>query len=120
VNGRRCPPFELSVGRPCSGGPPLLDYIRLLEPAAERGELGGTVKLDQGPVIRLEGVEVILIHGKRPFGFTSVNHRGFYPLKKAGYEVEKGRRRVYYPIYIERCPRGNCDPGLAPKKAGGL
>ena len=48
-----------------------------------------------------------------------VNRIGFYPLNEPGYTIEEGLESVYWSIYIERCPLGNCDPRLRPEKAAG-
>ena len=45
-----------------------------------------------------------------------VDRAGFYQWEEAGYELKEGRELIYYSIAIERCPEGNCDPRLRPKK----
>ena len=45
-----------------------------------------------------------------------VSRAGFYPLEEPGYKVKEGLDLIYYSIPIERCPLGDCDPALRPKK----
>jgi hypothetical protein len=45
-----------------------------------------------------------------------VNRSGFYPLIKPGYMIDEGLESIYWSIPIERCPFGNCDPRLRPKR----
>jgi hypothetical protein len=49
-----------------------------------------------------------------------VNHAGFYPLLKLNYEVRDNLESNYFPVYLERCPSGNCDPLLRPKKPAAI
>jgi hypothetical protein len=45
---------------------------------------------------------------------------GFYPQEAALYRVEEGIESIYWPIYMERCHLGNCDPKLRPPKPPAL
>jgi carboxypeptidase family protein len=119
----------------------VLDYIRFLQLVADIGNLGGSVRLDKGPMVGqsplVAGADVTLIcsTGKicgatktdssggflfkalRPGIYSvRVNNAGFYPLNKPEYEVAKGIESIYWSVYIERCPLGNCDPWLRPEK----
>ena len=44
------------------------------------------------------------------------SHVGFYAEMRSGYLTHHGRERVYSPLYLERCPKGNCDPAKRAKK----
>jgi hypothetical protein len=119
----------------------VLQYLRLLPSDVHFGNLGGSIKLDQGPMAGngppMAGANVTLVcsTGKTcgatktnangefvfknlPPGNLSVRARskGFYPLSKPGYEIEEGLESVYWSIYLEQCPLGNCDPTVRPKK----
>lgn len=118
-----------------------LNHIRLLETEDESGDLVGSVKVDQedmeGHWPAVTGAEVRLFCGRKSacaiartdamgqFEFHSltpgsfslvVSARGFYPAERSDLQVQKGRRFVYEPVYVERCPRGNCSPRRRPKK----
>jgi hypothetical protein len=135
------PPLELTLGDMGCPQAPVVDYIRLLEPASELGELGGTLRLDEGPLVGnsppIPGFQVYLIclpraacgavrtdangefvfRSLKPGRFSVVTSTpDFYPSEQSDLTVEKGRQTVYAPIYLERCASGNCDPHLRPKK----
>ena len=135
------PTVQLAVSMQGCRDQGLLDHIRFLPGVAIVGHLGGSVRLDQGPMVGksplVAGADVTLIcsTGKicgatktdsnggfifkalRPGMYSvRVNNAGFYPLNKPEYEVAKGIESIYWPVYIERCPLGNCDPRLRPKK----
>ncbi len=135
------PPLELTVSASGCDGSHLVDNVRLLSPGARVGSLGGTVKLDLGPMLGntppVARAKVELICGRsticgvaktnskgeflfenlRPGQVTlRVNRVNFYPLQESGFKVQEGLELIYYPIYIERCFHGNCDPKLRPKK----
>ena len=132
------PNLQLSVSA-CGSGP-VLDYLRILKSAREVGDIGGSVRLDLG---RMEGerppireARVALVCGRSPCRTTatdsqgrflfkdvlpgeyaiSVSHAGSYTKTESGYAVQHARELIYYPIYLERCFRGNCDPARRPKK----
>lgn len=136
------PVLELLVGSLADcGGHAALDYFRFLPLRSHVGNLRGTVRLDQGPMVRnsptIAGADVMLICGRdavcgktktdsngefvfRDFSAGSfvvrVARAGFYPLDTPGYYIRQRRESVYHPIYIERCPLGDCDPRHRPRK----
>ena len=128
------PPLDMFLALSGCSDSLSLDHIRFLEGAGDTGEMAGTVKVDQD---HMEGAEVRLYCGKKSacaiaktdamgqFEFRSlapgnfslaVSGRGFYPVERLDLEVQKGRRFVYRPVFVDRCPRGNCAPRLRPKK----
>ena len=123
----------------CGNGRPVLDYLRFLSSATHTGDFGGSVRLDRGTVAGppVVGADVTLICAKGkvcghtvtdamgdfsfndlpPNEFTvRVTRSGYYPLEVPGYLVMEGLASTYYPEWLERCPRGNCDPQLRPKR----
>ncbi len=44
-----------------------------------------------------------------------IQHAGFYLVQDSGYEVQAGFDSTYWPIFLEHCPKGNCDPRLRPR-----
>jgi hypothetical protein len=131
------PIFHLAAGY--CGGPDPLDFIRFLPSANNIGNLGGTVRIDRGlgssTPLPGAGITLICRTGKAcgaaktnadgeflfkalpPGDFTvRVTKAGFYPAVASSYKVEAGVETVYWPIDIERCQLGNCDPKLRPKK----
>lgn len=135
------PPFELAVSVGCGAGEgPALDYIRLTESGNSSGNLGGSVRLDEGPMKddtpRVVDADVTLMcGGSTPCGKTKsdstgeflfkdlargphtirVSKEGYYPFQDSDYEVQSRRERVYGPIRLQRCPKGDCDPKRRPK-----
>lgn len=135
------PTLQLEVGSVgCGGHSVPLDYIRLLPPGDHIGNLGGSVRIDRGPMVGksppIAGADVTLMcsRGKvcrtktdsnGEFVFKAlppgnlavrVTRPGFYPLTVPGYAIEEGLESIYQSIYLERCPLGNCDPRLRPKR----
>ena len=135
------PPLDMFLALSACSDSLSLDHIRLLDSGDESGDLVGSVKVDQkdteGQWPAVAGAEVRLFCGQKSacaiartdamgqFEFNSltpgsfslvVSARGFYPLERLDLEVQKGRRFVYRPVYVERCPRGNCSPRRRPKK----
>jgi hypothetical protein len=135
------PALQLEVVSVGCGGRAVPDYIRLLPSGNHIGNLAGSVKLDKGPMMGksppIAGADVTLLcstgkicgasktDSKGEFRFKAlptgnvsvrVNRAGFYPLNKPGYKIEDGIESVYSSVYIERCPFGNCDPRLLPKR----
>jgi len=129
------PALELRVAD--CGGHALLDYIRFLPSSDHFGNLVGSIRTGQAPSPPIAGADVTLIcntgkvcgamktNSDGEFRFNGppsrnlsvlVNRTGFYPLNLPGYEIEEGVESVYWSIYMERCPRGNCDPRLRPKE----
>jgi hypothetical protein len=130
--------LDVSSMADCGGGA-ALDYIRMLPSGSLLGNVGGSVRLDQGPMkgngppISSADVTVRFcskgctaktdVNGDFSFGDLSpgdhsveVTHPGFYPLYMPGYLVKQGIESIYYSVYLERCPKGNCDPKLRPRK----
>ena len=130
--------LRLDIPVPC-GGSPLVEYIRLNDGVS--GDFGGRIQLDEGPMKGetqgIAGAEVWAVCGwdvicgttttdqNGEFRFTGlkpgkfnlhVRRKGFYPLLEAGYRVDAGRESIYYPIYLEKCFLGNCNPSKRPKK----
>ena len=124
--------IPLDVGVLACGQPLILDRV-LLQPGETFGRLSGSVE----PPAR--GVEVTLIcrtfsackstktdfRGRFTFemlspGVYGLNYQrsGFYPDNATGYEysVIAGWKSVYSSVRLERCPNGNCDPNLRPKR----
>jgi Carboxypeptidase regulatory-like domain len=136
------PELRLALGWVADcGGQALLDHVRFLPSENHFGSAGGTVRLDEGPLVGkrklISGAGVALICSDfRVCGLTTTNSVGeflfaglspgyfsirvsdvgFYPQSAPIYRVEEGVESFYSPIYIERCPDGNCDPKLRPKK----
>jgi hypothetical protein len=119
----------------------VLDYVRFLPSVDHLGDLVGSVRIEQAPFVvkspPIADADVTLICGSDkicgttktnsdgefvfkalPLGNLSVlvEHAGFYPLNEPGYTIEEGLESVFWSVYIERCPLGNCDPRLRPKK----
>jgi hypothetical protein len=136
---RMMPTLQLGVGQVDCGVYALLDYIRLRPSRDNVGNLGGTVRVDQGQGKSelMLGVDVTLIcnNGKAcsaprtdpsgeflfkalPPGSFSVRVAtpGFYPQDSPPFRVKEWIETVYQPIYVEACPRGNCDPKLPPRR----
>jgi hypothetical protein len=132
------PTLRMDVGYMDCSIQAVLEYLR---PGAHQVNLTGSVRVQHGPDTRnsepIGGTEVALICSKstvcgasktNPQGeflfqnlapgnyLIRANHAGFYPLEAPGYEVREGLESLYFPIYLERCPLGNCDPRLRPKK----
>jgi hypothetical protein len=131
------PTIRIDVGVGCSPHA-VVEYLRLEK---RQGSLAGTIKVDRGPLHNdgalIGSAKVDLICGKGTvcgatttnakgeFAFQNLspgnyairtNHAGFYPLAEPGYEVRAGLESTYFPLYLERCPLGNCDPRLPPKR----
>jgi hypothetical protein len=140
------PVLELVLGNMNCAGGAVSDHIRFLPPGDNVGSLGGTVRLDEGPLVGksmvIAGVDVTLTcstgktcgavktDSQGEFLFTDlppgdfsvrVTAPGFYRTEGSpAYKVLGGIESVYTSIYIERCYLGNCDPKLRPKKPPGL
>jgi len=134
------PGLELAVGRNGCNLDPLLDFVRFLPPGTRVGNLGGSVRIDLGGMIsdppRVAEADVMLLCGrtvcgatrtdaKGEFMFTSLKpghfairvvRQGFYPSQEEPVDIQEGRESVYYPLYIERCPGGDCNPRLRPRR----
>jgi hypothetical protein len=132
------PNVQLSVSY-CGSGP-APEYLRILKSPREVGDVGGSVRLDPGPTTDesppISKARVDLVCGRSPCRTTTtdsqghflfknvppgeyairVSHAGLYTGTRSGYEVQEARERIYYPVYLERCFRANCDPAKRPKK----
>jgi hypothetical protein len=134
------PTLQLEISDFACGRRPALDFMRFLPSADQGGTLVGSVRVDQKkkpPPIA--GVDVTLICGAgnvcgstktdsngefafkaAPPGYGNLSVRlsrkGFYPLDDPGFSVQEGFESIYWPLSLERCPLGNCDPKLRPKK----
>jgi len=138
------PTLQLQVGSNADcAGHAVLDYIRFLPTGDHVGNLVGSIRIEQAPFVvkspPISDADVTLICGTDICGATKtnadgmfvfptlppgnlsvrVNRIGFYPLIEPGYTTEEGLESVYWSIYIERCPRGNCDPRMRPKRPPG-
>jgi len=131
------PTLRIDVDVVCSPHA-VVEYLRLEE---HQGGLAGTIRVDRG-LLHNDGAligsaRVTLICGngtvcgatitnaKGKFAFQNLspgnfsiraNHVGFYPLEETGYEVREGLESIYYSMYLERCPLGNCGPRLRHKR----
>jgi len=133
------PPLQLTIATCADHG--VRESIRFLPPGDHQGDFVGEVRLEQRSLEDnsppIAGAKVTLICGAKrvcdtaktdsqgefrfvdlPPGEVSIqiSHTGFYPLNDFGYAVDEGVESVYRPLYLERCPRGNCDPKRRPKK----
>jgi 5-hydroxyisourate hydrolase-like protein (transthyretin family) len=135
------PSLRLDVG--VCGEPPI-DYIELLRTEQHVGNLRGHVLRQQrhypGPAIAHATVKLLcderevcgetktdsngeFMFSDLPPGknFTiGVTHPGYYLLEERTYEVQAGFKATYWPITLEHCPNGNCDPRLRPQRPLGL
>jgi hypothetical protein len=130
--------LEISLG--CSHQP-FLDHLRLLSSEKAVGNFRGTLLVDRGPVKTkappVAGADMKLTcandsvcretkaDSNGEFVFTDlpagifkvrVRYPGFYPLDVPNIEVKARFESVYWPLFVERCPKGNCDPRRRPKK----
>jgi carboxypeptidase family protein len=135
------PPAELTVADISCSGYAVPDYLRLLPSEGHDGILRGIVLRDGGPknpksppivgadvtlicardtscgVVQTDSTGRFLFGPAPPGHFTiRVQRFGFYPVNRPGYRIQAGFESIYWPIFIERCPHGNCDPRLRPKK----
>jgi hypothetical protein len=131
------PPLRLNAGF-CGSGP-VVKYIQFLDGETVTGDFGARIQFDEGKADTqgIAGAEVRLLCGSGEvcgttttneggeFRFTGLNpgefnlqvlRKGFYPLNGADYRVDAGRESIYYPIYLEKCFRGDCNPAKRPKK----
>jgi hypothetical protein len=133
------PPLRLNVG--FCGSSPVVKYIQFLDSETVTGDFGARIQLDEGPMKGdtqgITGAEVRLLCGRDvvcgttmtdhegEFRFTGltpgefniqVSRKGFYPVRGAAYRVDAGVESIYYPIYLEKCSRGDCKPSKRPKK----
>jgi hypothetical protein len=136
------PLLRLDVG--FCGGLPSPNFLELIPGEQHVGNLRGHILREQkhypGPPIAHAIVTLLCRDGKvcgetktdvngeflffnLPAGddFTiRVTHPGFYLLDDMNYVVRAGFESTFWPISLEHCPNGNCDPRLRPKKPLGL
>ena len=115
-----------------------MQRIEPLSSGASGGHLGGSVRIGSYPMKPpLAGAKVTLLcDGDRVCGVTTTNAggdfrfrslpagavairvdgRGYYPLLERGFIVKEGSLRRYQPLYLERCPKSDCDPKHAAAK----
>jgi hypothetical protein len=135
------PPLELSISPIACGGGPVLDYLRFLPLGGLDGNLGGSVRVDLGSTVGntppIVGAQVSLLctrggicgttrtDSSGRFIFMNISprsyalrfsHPGYYNAEVSGYQVKGGREIVYDPVYLERCPQGNCVRKQRPNK----
>jgi hypothetical protein len=140
---RVLPPLELTVGSMADcGGHAVLDYIRFLVNTDGRtGDLRGAVKESGGLLVSQDlpvahakvkllckdsapcretwtDEEGIFVFNKVPPADFSirVEHPSYYPVTEPEFKTKEGRQLTYFPIYVEHCATGNCDPKLRPPK----
>jgi hypothetical protein len=135
---KRVPELILDVG--ASGcGTPFPPAFQLLAGEAMFGGLAGSVVRYGGSLQPVEGVDVTLVcrtfsacgstktdaQGLFSFGMLSPSEyglsfrlEGFYPDQASAYSVrvKAGLESEYGPVFLERCPNGNCDPKLRPPR----
>lgn len=134
------PPLQLSLGMDC-GEYANPEQLRLLSSDGHGASFTGTVKVDRGPGKPygrpVKGAQVTLVcpsgaacgRAKSDVngGFTfpdvpagnyslRVQHSGFYPLQASGYHIQAGFEWNSWPVSIEHCPLGDCDPRKRPRR----
>jgi hypothetical protein len=132
------PTLELTLGYSCGSGSDDVapDYMRSLL-RNRTGDVVGSVIIRGRKNPPATGADVTLLcstrkvcgatktNSKGEFAFKEllpgdysvrISRAGFYTLNEPGYKVTEGLESIYWPIQIERCPLGNCDPRLRPKK----
>jgi hypothetical protein len=134
-------PLEMGVGGNCGNKYRGADHISLLPAGTRVGNLGGSVLSEPEPGTAgsrpVAGADVTLIcAGGSRCGTTKTNSRGeyafwgllpgtfsvriepagFYPTEQSDFRVQDGLETVYWPVEIEACHLGNCDPKLRPAK----
>jgi hypothetical protein len=135
------PPLRLDISSSGCGGGPRVQYVRLIDSETHTGNFAGKIQRGDEPTTGdsqgIAGAEVKLIcdsgavcgttttNQDGEYRFTGLNlgefdlqvkAKGFYRLHGAGYRVDAGRESIYYPIYLENCFRGDCNPSKRPKK----
>jgi hypothetical protein len=130
------PPLRLDVAPVGCGGGPMIESLELLPGAKSIGNLSARVMRDKhhpivGTTVTLHCEEHLTCgqtktDSRGEFIFFNLeddqqytmnfSHRGFYPLHEEVYEIQPGYAATYWPIALEHCPRGNCDPKLRPRR----
>jgi len=133
---KRIPELMLDVS--ASGcGTPFPPAFKLLAGSTTVGGLTGSVVLYGSSAEPLSGVEVTLVcrtftpcastktDAQGFFSFAALSpgeyglsflREGFYPDRASAYSVrvKADLESDYGPVFLERCPNGNCDPNLRP------
>ncbi len=128
----RVPDTALRVGDLC-GIPLPRESVRMLPGTADLGSLKGSVYLNV-PLILLSPFTrttlTLVCDGGRicrstrasllgnfefrdlPTGWydLKVTRRGFYPEEEKDLPVSAGLEQAYFPLWLDKCPHGNCDP----------
>ena len=136
---KRIPALMLDVA-PSGCFNPFPPAFQLLAGDTTFGGLAGSVVRYGDSSELLEGVDVTLVcrtftacastktdaKGLFSFGMLSPGEyglsfrsQGFYPDQASAYtvRVKAGLESDYAPVFLERCPGGNCDPKLRPPRA---
>lgn len=134
------PALALRVGIDC-GEHASPEYLRLLSSDGHGASFRGTVKVGRGsgkPYGRpVKGAQVTLVcpsgaacgtaktDGNGGFQLPDlpagnyslrVQHSGFYSLQASGYDIQAGFEWNSWPVSIEHCPLGDCDPRKRPRR----
>jgi hypothetical protein len=132
---KRLPSIHFEACHSGCGGAPAPKFFELHPTGQHVGNLSGRVMRDERrPIAR---ATVKLLCDDKPCGQTRtdangefiffnlspsdnykirVTHPGFYPSELSDYEVQEDIDAAYWPLTLEHCPRGNCDPKLRPKR----
>jgi hypothetical protein len=125
-------PVMLEIGNGC-GSIPVPQYLRALEDADDTGRISGTVA-DHANNRPIASADIKLIcESSRSCAETISDATGHYMfLREAGayslrirrsgyfedeyrtYHVQAGFETVYYPIFLDRCQLGKCQPTRKP------
>ena len=125
----RVPDTALRVGDLC-GRPLQYESLRILPGAPDSGSLKGSVYPIWPPFSRVS-VTLVCDAGRvcgstqtswtgkfefrdLPTGWyeLKISRRGFYPEEEKDLPVSAGLEQVYFPLGLDKCPNGNCDPKL--------
>jgi hypothetical protein len=132
---KRLPVMRVYVAEnQCGGG--FVDHFELSPVGREDGNLASRVMRDERHPIARATVKLLCDERKvcsetktdangdfifldlqpEKYFTLRVSHPGFYSLEEQNYEVQAGYDSIYWPIILEHCPQGNCEPRLRPKK----
>ena len=125
-------PVMLELGNEC-GSIPVPEYLRALEDADDTGRISGTVA-DHANNRPIANADIKLIcESSRSCAETTSDAAGHYTflldagsyslrIRRSGYfedeyrtyHVEAGFEKAYYPIFLDRCQKGKCQPARKP------